>query len=106
MTSSGDILREGIRQAEAFPEGARVRITNGTTGKVRLATVQPHGNLTPVARCDDGSLVVLGLVLADLPWLWDQTTVVTEALAEVLDQIEANGGRLFPDAVEEGLSTG
>ena len=27
-----------------------------------------------------------------------------EALAEVLDQIEANGGRLFPDAVEEGLT--
>jgi hypothetical protein len=78
-TSSGAILQEGIRQAEAFPEGARVRITNGTTGKVRLATVQPHGSLTPVARCDDGSFVVLGLVLADLPWLWNQTTVEVTA---------------------------
>ena len=77
--TSGAILREGIRKAEAFPEGERVRITHGTTGAVRLATVQPHGNLTPVARCDDGSLVVLGLVLADLPWLWDQTTVEVTA---------------------------
>jgi hypothetical protein len=77
--TSGDIVREGIRKAGAFPEGERVRITNGTTGKVRLATVQPHGNLTPVARCDDGSLVVLGLVLADLPWLWGQTTVEVSA---------------------------
>ena len=45
----------------------------------------------------------LNVTVADPAWAEEQ---VTEALAEVLDQIEANGGRLFPDAVEEGLSNG
>lgn len=72
---SGERLQEGIRRAFEIPEGATVRITNGTTGKVSTAVVQPHGSLTPTARREDGSIVILGMIMADFPALWGQSTV-------------------------------
>ena len=72
---SGERLREGFRKAFTFAEGATVRITNGTTGEVSTAVVQPHGSLTPTARREDGSVVILGMIMADFPALWGQSTV-------------------------------
>ena len=72
---SGERLQEGIRRAFEIPEGATVRITNGTTGEISTAVVQPHGNLTPTARREDGSVVILGFLFADLPALWGQSIV-------------------------------
>ena len=72
---SGERMAEGIRRAFEIPEGATVRIVNGTTGEISTAVVQPHGNLTPTARREDGSIVILGLIMADFPELWGRPTV-------------------------------